>query len=110
MTLRTFHTGGVFTTSSTSPKLTFSTKKLSSSYFKFNSSSIFKLIKTKHPSSKLNYLARVPLYTKIPGQLKTKSNPLNIFTKSPRSIYYKLTNNTSYKLTLPKNINLYTTV
>ena len=108
MTLRTFHTGGVFTTSSTYPKVTYSTKKFSSSSFKFNSSSIFKLIKTKHPISKLNYLARVPLYTKLPGQLKTKSNPLNIFTHSPRSIYYKLVNNTSYKLNLSKNINLYT--
>ena len=108
MTLRTFHTGGVFTTSSTSPKLNSSRKKVISS-FKFNSISncIFKLIRIKQSTSKLNSFA--PLYTKIPGQLKTKSNPLNIFTESSQSILYKLVNNTSYKLSLPKNINLYTT-
>ena len=106
MTLRTFHTGGVFTSSSTAPKLTSSVKKIPSS-FKVNPTSIFKLIKPK--KTNLNYLSRPPLYTKIPGQVTTKNNPLNLFTKSPQSIYYKLVNNTSYKLNLPKNIHLYTT-
>ena len=47
MTLRTFHTGGVFTTNSTSPKLTGFANRVSS-YFNLNS--LFKLIKIKKKS------------------------------------------------------------
>ena len=36
-------------------------------------------------------------------------NPLNIFTNSPRSVVYKLLNNTSYKVAIPKYINLHAT-
>ena len=106
MTLRTFHTGGVFTTNSASIKLTKYTN-IVPSYF--NSHSLFKLIKIKKNTFKLNSLPTISFYTKRPGQLKTTNNPLNIFTNSSRSVLYNLINNTSYKLSLPKYINLYTT-
>ena len=106
MTLRTFHTGGVFTTNSKSLKVTEYTNRVPSY---FNSHSLFKLIKLKKNTFKLNSLPIISYYTKQPGQLKTNHNPLNIFTTSPRSVLYKLVNNTSYKLNLPKHINLYAT-
>ena len=106
MTLRTFHTGGVFTTNPGSPELINSVSRVPSY---FNSNSIFKLIKNKKNNYKLNSFSRTSLYVKFPGQLKINTNPLNIFTGSPNSVLYKLINNTSLKLKFPKYINLYTT-
>ena len=106
MTLRTFHTGGVFTTNPGSPKLINSVSRVPSY---FNSNSLFKLIKPKKNNYKLNSFYRTSLYVKFPGQLKINTNPLNIFTGSSNSVVYKLINNTSFKLNFPKYINLYTT-
>nr|WPW47568.1 RNA polymerase subunit beta' [Coccidia sp. AB-2023a] len=95
---------------STGPEL-FTTQLFSKSY---SSNSFNKLIAIKNlkRSKKIKstfHPVHSLIYTKSTGKIKTKLTEFNIFSTLNSNIFYKVLNNTTYKLKGNKQINLYNT-